>query len=150
MSNIDWKPWLEADERIVWQGRKKDLKTALGALGVMALFLVLPYFNDGSPQVQLAVAASPWIAAFAGISLVTMAVLRNDYAVTNRRALHLSRAPWRKPKLQSVSLAEVDVVKYPKTPLMFVHRRTGKPVIQMWLGQQEAADVMSMIKGGRL
>lgn len=148
MSEIDWEPWLQPGERIIWQGKKKNLSTALGALGVLAIFVVLPYFNDGSERVQLAVKASPWIVAFIIISLLTMALLKSHYAISNRRALLLSLAPWRKPKLESIRLDDAEAVKYPKTPLMFLNRQTRKPVVQMWLGQREADHVMSIIKRG--
>ncbi|MCB2136849.1 MAG: hypothetical protein KDE08_13035 [Rhodobacteraceae bacterium] len=146
MSNIDWQPWLQPDERIIWQGRKKDRSTALGALVVLAIFVALPYFNDGSERVQLAVKASPWIVAFVIVSLLTMAFLKSYYAISNCRALLLSLAPWRKPKLESIRLDDAEAVKYPKTPLMFLNRQTRKPVVQMWLGQSEADHVMSIIE----
>ncbi|MCY1127722.1 hypothetical protein OU426_12735 [Frigidibacter sp. RF13] len=148
MSDVDWGPWLQPDERIVWQGRKENRSTALGALGVLALFVALPYFNDGSERVQLAVKAAPWIVVFIIASLLYMAFHQAYYAITQHRALLLSTAPWRKPRLESIRLAEAEAVKHPRTPLIFLHRQTRKPVVQMWLGQTEADHVLSIIKSG--
>jgi len=146
---IDWEPWLDPDEHIVWQGKKKNRLLALGGLFVLAIFVVVPYFNDGSERIQLAVKASPWIVAFVVISLFFMAFRQSYYAVSNRRAMQLSLTPGRKPKFESVRLDEAEAVKHPKTPLIFLHRQTRKPVVQMWLGQNEAEHVMAMIKRGR-
>jgi hypothetical protein len=148
VTNFDWTPWLQPDERIIWQGKKKNRSTALGALGVLAIFVVLPYFNDGSERVELAVKASPWIVAFVIICLLTMAFHQSYYATTNQRALLLSLAPWRKPKLESIRLEDAEAVKYPKTPLIFLDHQTRKPVVQMWLGQREAEHVMTLVKRG--
>ncbi|MGB3148950.1 MAG: hypothetical protein WBA91_14500 [Paracoccaceae bacterium] len=148
MKNIDWEPWLQPGERISWQGKKMSRSTALGALAVLAVFIALPYFNDGSERVQLAVKAAPWIIGFVIISLFIMAFVQSYYAISNHRALALSLAPWRKPHLESARLEEVEAVKHPRTPLIFLHRQTRKPVVQMWLGQSEANDVMSIIKRG--
>jgi hypothetical protein len=144
--DFDWKAHLRHGERLLWTGRHKTRGTAWLALPVLGVFLVLPYFNDGSDRIQVAVAAAPWIVAFILVSLVVMAFRQNYYALTNMRALSATVALWHGARLKSIELGDADVVKHPRTPLMFVDRRTRKPAVSMSLSNGEAAKVMAMAK----
>ena len=146
MMDFDWQPFLLHREKLLWTGRHRTRGTAWLALPVMLIFLILPYVNDGSERIQVAVTAAPWIVAFILLSLLVMTLRQNYYALTNMRALSATVALWHGAKLKSIEIGEADLVKHPRTPLMFLDGRTRKPVVSMSLSNKEAAKVMALAK----
>jgi hypothetical protein len=145
---FDWTPFLQTGETLLWEARHNKRRLALMIVPMIALFSAVRLLDDGTgdEKFRIVAFAAPYVVAFLVVCLVILLVTDDRYALTTRRALTVQFAPWlSRPKVRDCALDEVTARKDPRTPLMFVDRRTSRIRLNMTLHEAAVAEVMDLV-----